>query len=169
MQIGIKTALKSWGSNAKIICHKVQKLVEWVPRGSSKKYPYLSGDPLNCQRWQGRGRCMFFLDDVGEDEYVSCFINDGFNRWATIIKPKEGTGDKLVAGRFEMTVYNGDIIADNGTIEGIEDELRRMGENYGYSFLKDPRNLIAVYAVREGIVKKLETCLEESPEKCRIW
>ncbi|MEM2189115.1 MAG: hypothetical protein QXG35_07265 [Nitrososphaerota archaeon] len=169
MRIGIKTSLKKWGSNVKIICHKAQKVVEWVPRGSASRYPYLAGDPLKCERWQGRGRCMFFADEVGEEDYISCFVNDGHSRWVTLIEPREGVGDSLRTGSLEMSIYNGVIIADNTTLEDRESELKRAGSEMGYSFLKDPRNLMAIYALKEGIVKSRETCVEESPERCRTW
>jgi len=26
-----------------------------------------------------------------------------------------------------------------------------------------------VYALKRGIVQKLETCVEESPQQCRLW
>jgi len=169
VQVGIKIALKRVGPGAKLICHRVKKLVEWIPKGSKERYPYLTGEALHCERWQGRGRCLYYLDEVAEGEYVSCFINDGHSRWVVLLEPKEGFGDRLAAGGFEMSTYNANIIADNVTLEEAEDELRRIGERLGYSFLKDPRNLMAIYALREGIVKQAETCVEEEPEKCKIW
>ena len=169
MQIGIKVALRSWGRGAKLICHRVKRLVEWIPKGSGKRYPYLAGDVLNCERWQGRGRCLYFLDEVEEGEPIACFVNDGYRRWVALIEPREGVGDRMVTGTFELTTYNGDIIADNTSLEDRENELKRFGKSLGYSFLKDPRNLLAVYALKKGIVQKLETCVEESPQQCRIW
>jgi len=169
VQIGIKVALKAWGPSVKLICHKVRRLVEWVPKGSKEKYPYLAGEALHCERWQGRGRCLYFLDEVGEDEYVACFVNDGRKRWVALIEPQEGFGDRFATGSFEMTTYNGNIIADNVTLEEMEAELKRFGESLGYGFMKDPRNLLAVYALKMGIIKNAETCVEDSPERCRIW
>lgn len=169
MNLGIKTLLKKWRSGAKVICHRVDRLVEWWPRGSGEKYPYLVGDALRCERWQGHGRCMFFHDEVDVDGYVSCYLNNGMERLAVLIQPAEGVGDSLKTAGFEVSVWNGKIVADSLSLEERRDELEKLGGRMGYSLMKDPRNLVAVYALEEGIVWRRETCRERSPEGCRIW